>query len=163
MHCMLLGYSFKPSPNSLAFGTSDPVMTIGLSISNAQTRKTSSTRENMADWSRSLSCADLKGLAPFRQGFLFSSSMKKKTKESSARTVSYRLFFTVADPGEWPGGGGNFFWAPGGRPPPPPPPPPPQVPPYFWKIFLGRPPPPTYLRVWITGPSLSQGVDPALL
>ena len=137
MHCMLLGYSFKPSPNSLAFGTSDPVMTIGLSISNAQTRKTSSTRENMADWSRSLSCADLKGLAPFRQGFLFSSSMKKKTKESSARTVSYRLFFKVADPGEWPGGEGNFFWE--------------------------TAPPPTYLRVWITGPSLSQGVDPALL
>ena len=119
MHCMLLGYSFKPSPNSLAFGTSDPVMTIGLSISNARTRKTSSTRENMADWSRSMSCADLKGLAPFRQGLLFSSSMKKKTKESSARTVSYRLYFKVADPGEWPGGGGggkcplfleNFFW-----------------------------------------------------
>ena len=135
MHCMLLGYSFKPSPNSLAFGTSDPVMTIGLSISNAQTRKTSSTRENMADWSRSLNCADLKGLAPFRQGFLFSSSMKKKTKESSARTVSYRLFFKVADPGEWPGGG---------------------------KFFLGDRPP-TYLRVWMTGPSLSQGLDPALL
>ena len=120
MHCMLLGYSFKPSPNSLAFGTSDPVMTIGLSISNARTRKTSSTRENMADWSRSMSCADLKGLAPFRQGLLFSSSMKKKTKESSARTVSYRLYFKVADPGEWPGGGRggsnpplfleNFFW-----------------------------------------------------
>ena len=145
IHCMLLGYSFKPSPNSLAFGTSDPFMTIGLSISNAWTRKTSSTRENMADWSRSLSCADLKGLAPFRQGLLFTSSMKKKTKESSARTVSYRLYFKVADPGEWPGGGGG------------------QVPPYFWKIFLGRPPPPTYLRVWITGPSLSQGVDPALL
>ena len=143
IHCMLLGYSFKPSPNSLAFGTSDSVMTIGLSISNARTRKTSSTRENMADWSRSLICADLKGLAPFRQGLLFSSSMKKRTKESSARTVSYRLYFKVADPGEWPGGG--------------------QVPPYFWKIFLGRPPPPTYLRVWITGPSLSQGVDPALL
>ena len=104
IHCMLLGYSFKPSPNSLAFGTSDPFMTIGLSISNAWTRKTSSTRENMADWSRSLSCADLKGLAPFRQGLLFSSSMKKKTKESSARTVSYRLYFKVADPGEWPGG-----------------------------------------------------------
>ena len=52
MHSMLLGYSFKPSPNSLAFGTSDPVMTIGLSISNARTRKTSSTRENMADWSK---------------------------------------------------------------------------------------------------------------
>ena len=52
MHCMLLGYSFKPSPNSLAFGTSDSVMTIGLSISNARTRKTSSTRENMADWSK---------------------------------------------------------------------------------------------------------------
>ena len=145
IHCMLLGYSFKPSPNSLAFGTSDSVMTIGLSISNARTRKTSSTRENMADWSRSLICADLKGLAPFRQGLLFSSSMKKRTKESSARTVSYRLYFKVADPGEWPGGGGG------------------QVPPYFWKIFLGRPPPPTYLRVWITGPSLSQGVDPALL
>ena len=130
MHCMLLGYSFKPSPNSLAFGTSDPVMTIGLSISNARTRKTSSTRENMADWSRSLICADLKGLAPFRQGLLFSSSMKKKTKESSARTVSYRLYFNMADPGEWPGGG--------------------RVPPYFWtklrpegrKIFFGRPPPP---------------------
>ena len=147
MHCMLLGYSFKPSPNSLAFGTSDPVMTIGLSISNARTRKTSSTRENMADWSRSMSCADLKGLAPFRQGLLFSSSMKKKTKESSARTVSYRLYFKVADPGEWPRGGGG-----GG-----------QIPPYFWKIFFGRPPPPTYLRVWMTGPSLSQGVDPALL
>ena len=145
MHCMLLGYSFKPSPNSLAFGTSDPVMTIGLSISNARTRKTSSTRENMADWSRSMSCADLKGLASFRQGLLFSSSMKKKTKESSARTVSYRLYFKVADPGEWPGGGGG------------------QIPPYFWKIFFGRPPPPTYLRVWMTGPSLSQGVDPALL
>ena len=145
MHCMLLGYSFKPSPNSLAFGTSDPVMTIGLSISNARTRKTSSTRESMADWSRSMSCADLKGLAPFRQGLLFSSSVKKKTKESSARTVSYRLYFKVADPGEWPGGGGG------------------QIPPYFWKIFLGRPPPPTYLRVWMTGPSLSQGVDPALL
>ena len=153
MHCMLLGYSFKPSPNSLAFGTSDPFMTIGLSISNARTRKTSSTRENMADWSRSLSCADLKGLAPFRQGLLFSSSMKKKTKESSARTVSYRLYFKVADPGEWPGGGGG------------------QVPPYFgpnWgpkggKFFGGRPPPPTYLRVWMTGSSLSQGVDPALL
>ena len=101
MHCMLLGYSFKPSPNSLAFGTSDPVMTIGLSISNARTRKTSSTRENMADWSISMSCADLKGLAPFRQGLLFSSSMKKKTKESSARTVSYRLYFKVAE---------NFFW-----------------------------------------------------
>ena len=147
IHCMLLGYSFKPSPNSLAFGTSDSVMTIGLSISNARTRKTSSTRENMADWSRSLICADLKGLAPFRQGLLFSSSMKKRTKESSARTVSYRLYFKVADPGEWPGGGGG--WG--------------QVAPYFWKIFLGRPPPPTYLRVWITGPSLSQGVDPALL
>ena len=135
MHCMLLGYSFKPSPNSLAFGTSDPVMTIGLSISNAQTRKTSSTRENMADWSRSLSCADLKGLASFRQGFLFSSSMKKKTKKSSARTVSYRLFFKVADPGEWPGGE-NCFWETA---------------------------PPTYLRVWMTDPSLSQGLDPALL
>ena len=145
IHCMLLGYSFKPSPNSLAFGTSDSVMTIGLSISNARTRKTSSTRENMADWSRSMSCADLKGLAPFRQGLLFSSSMKKKTKESSARTVSYRLCFKVADPGEWPGRGGG------------------QVPPYFWKIFLGRPRPPSYLRVWMTGPSLSQGLDPALL
>ena len=154
MHYMLLGYSFKPSPNSLAFGTSDPVMTIGLSISNAQTRKTSSTRENMADWSRSLSCADLKGFAPCRQGLLFSPSMKKKTKESSARTVSYRLYFKVADPGEWPGGGGG------------------QVPPLFWtklrpegrKIFWGETaPPPTYLRVWMTGPSLSQGVDPALL
>ena len=107
IHCMLLGYSFKPSPNSLAFGTSDSVTTIGLSISNARTRKTSSTRENMADWSRSLICADLKGLAPFRQGLLFSSSMKKRTKESSARTVSYRLYFKVADPGEWPGGGGG--------------------------------------------------------
>ena len=148
MHSMLLGYSFKPSPNSLAFGTSDPVMTIGLSISNARTRKTSSTRENMADWSRSMSCADLKGLAPFRQGLLFSSSMKKKTKESSARTVSYRLYFKVADPGEWPGGGGGG----GGKNPP-----------YFFKIFFGGPPPPPYLRVWMTGPSLSQGVDPALL
>ena len=107
IYCMLLGYSFKPSPNSLAFGTSDSVMTIGLSISNARTRKTSSTRENMADWSRSLICADLKGLATFRQGLLFSSSMKKRTKESSARTVSYRLYFKVADPGEWRGGGGS--------------------------------------------------------
>ena len=154
MHSMLLGYSFKPSPNSLAFGTSDPVMTIGLSISNARTRKTSSTRENMADWSRSLSCADLKGLAPFRQGLLFSSSMKKKTKESSTRTVSYRLYFKVADPGEWQGGGGEV-----------------KSPLILDQTearreenFLGGDrPPPTYLRVWMTGPSLSQGVDPALL
>ena len=30
--------------------------------------------------------------------------------------------------------------------------------------FLGGDrPPPTYLRVWMTGSSLSQGVDPALL
>ena len=115
IYCMLLGYSFKPSPNSLAFGTSDSVMTIGLSISNARTRKTSSTRENMADWSRSLICADLKGLATFRQGLLFSSSMKKRTKESSARTVSYRLYFKVADPGEWPGWGGGGGW--GSSPP----------------------------------------------
>ena len=154
MHSMLLGYSLKPSPNSLAFGTSDPVMIIGLSISNARTRKTSSTRENMADWSRSLSCADRKGLAPFRQGLLFSSSMKKKTKESSARTVSYRLYFKVADPGEWPGGGGG------------------SSPPLFLDQTEARraenflwetAPPATYLRVWMTGPSLSQGVDPALL
>ena len=154
MHCMLLGYSFKPSPNSLAFGTSDPFMTIGLSISNARTRKTSSTRENMADWSRSLSCADLKGLAPFRQGLLFSSSMKKKTKESSARTVSYRLYFKVADPGEWPGGGEGsspplFLDQTEAR----------RAENFFWETA----PPATYLRVWMTGPSLSQGVDPALL
>ena len=153
MHCMLLGYSFKPSPNSLAFGTSDPFMTIGLSISNARTRKTSSTRENMADWSRSLSCADLKGLAPFRQGLLFSSSMKKKTKESSARTVSYRLYFKVADPGEWPGGGevkSPLILD--------------QTEARRAENFLGGDrPPPTYLRVWMTGSSLSQGVDPALL
>ena len=31
------------------------------------------------------------------------------------------------------------------------------------KIFGGETAPPTYLRVWMTGPSLSQGVDPALL
>ena len=147
MHCMLLGYSFKPSPNSLAFGTSDPVMTIGLSISNARTRKTSSTRENMADWSRSMSCADLKGLAPFRQGLLFSSSMKKKTKKSSARTVSYRLYFNMADPGEWPRGGGGRG----------------SSPPLFLDQTEARRATPTYLRVWMTGPSLSQGVDPALL
>ena len=66
----------------------------------------------------SLSCADLKGLAPFRQGLLFSPSMKKKTKESSARTVSYRLYFKVADPGEWPGGGGGGGGAPAGSNPP---------------------------------------------
>ena len=30
------------------------------------------------------------------------------------------------------------------------------------KSFVWRPPPPPYLRVWMTAPSLSQGLDPAL-
>ena len=65
--------------------------------------------------------------------------------------MSYSLYFTVEDPGEWPR-----------RP----------APPLFLDqtearraeiIFWETAPPPTYLRVWMTGPSLSQGVDPALL
>ena len=124
IYCMLLGYSFKPSPNSLAFGTSDPVMTIGLSISNARTPKTSSTKENMADWSRSLSCADLKGLAPFRRGL---------KEEDKRKLCSHGELQVVLQ------SGGSRGVARGGR-----------VPPYFWtklrpegrKIFLGRPPPP---------------------
>ena len=41
---------------------------------------------------------------------------------------------------------------------------------YFWikmspkgpKTFFGDRPPPLYLRIWMTAPSLSQGLDPAL-
>ena len=45
------------------------------------------------------------------------------------------------------------------------------LPPYFLeqaeaqrteKVLFGDPPPPPYLRVWMTAPSLSQGLDPAL-
>ena len=41
MHCMSLGYSFKPRPHSHVLGTAGSVMTVGLSM-DAHTRKTSS-------------------------------------------------------------------------------------------------------------------------
>ena len=50
MHSMLLGYSFKPRPNSHMLATAGSVMTIGLSIADARTRKqTSLIRENKID------------------------------------------------------------------------------------------------------------------
>ena len=39
MHSMLLGHSFKPRPNSCMLATAGSVMTIGLSIADARTRK----------------------------------------------------------------------------------------------------------------------------
>ena len=46
MRCLLLGYSFDPRPNSYALGTASVVMTIGVTITDARTRKTSLIREN---------------------------------------------------------------------------------------------------------------------
>ena len=46
-HCMLLGYSFEPRPNSRAFGAVDSVMTIP--ETDARTRKTCLTIENTID------------------------------------------------------------------------------------------------------------------
>ena len=153
MHCMLLGYSFKPSPNSLAFGTSDPFMTIGLSISNARTRKTSSTRENMADWSKfELRRPQRLGAIQAGPPFLLLNEEEDKRKLCSHGELQVVLQS---------GGSRGVARGGGGR----------SSPPLFWtkmrpeggKIFGGETAPPTYLRVWMTGPSLSQGVDPALL
>ena len=47
--CLLLGYSFDPRPNSHALGTAAVVLTIGLTITAARTRKTSSIRKNNID------------------------------------------------------------------------------------------------------------------
>ena len=57
----------------------------------------------------------------------------------------------VADPGEGPGGGRGaplYFWI--------------KMSPKGPKTFFGDRPPPLYLRIWMTAPSLSQGLDPAL-
>ena len=85
MCSILLGYSFKPRPNSLALATGSLVMTIGLWINGySQWKKNSLTKKKKIDWSRSLGCGDLKGLMQFRQSFLFSSFIKK-TKLKEAR------------------------------------------------------------------------------
>ena len=144
MHSMLLGYSFKPSPNSLAFGTSDPVMTIGLSISNARTRKTSSTRENMADWSK-FELRRPQRLGAIQAGPPFLPLDEEEDKRKLCSHGELQVVLQSGGSRGVAGGGGG------------------SSPPLFLENFLGRPPPPTYLRVWITGPSLSQGVDPALL
>ena len=55
------------------------------------------------------------------------------------------------DPGGGPGGGGApplYFWI--------------KMSPKGPKTFFGDRPPPPYLRIWMTAPSLSPGLDPAL-
>ena len=49
MRCLLLGYSFDLRPNSHALGTAAVVLTIGLTITAARTRKTSWIRKKQ-DW-----------------------------------------------------------------------------------------------------------------
>ena len=130
MHSMLLGYSFKPSPNSLAFGTSDPVMTIGLSISNARTRKTSSTRENMADWSK-FELRRPQRLGAIQAGPPFLPLNEEEDKRKLCSHGELQVVLQSGGSRGVAGGGGGV----GG-----------QVPPYFWtklrpegwKIFLGE-------------------------
>lgn len=65
--CLLLGYSFYPRPNSNALGTAVVVITSGLTITDASTRKTSLIRENKIDWFRSLGCGGFKNLTRSRK------------------------------------------------------------------------------------------------
>ena len=83
---ILLGYSFKPRPNSLVLATEGLVMTIGFKWILAL-KKTSLTKENKIDWSRSLGCGDLKGLMQFRQSFPFSSFIKKTKLKEACRVL----------------------------------------------------------------------------
>ena len=54
----------------------------------------------------------------------------------------------VADSGEGPGGRPLYFWI--------------KMSPKGPKTYFGDRPPPPYLRIWMTAPSLSPGLDPAL-
>ena len=75
LHCMLLGYSFKPRPNS-------SVVTIGLSINEwmlpqekpVTQEKTRKTRVDIQ------AAANFRGFTRFRQNLIFVSLIKKKTK-----------------------------------------------------------------------------------
>ena len=86
MCCMLLGYSFEPRP-----------WYSGLCYDHRFCEeKTSLTREDKIDWSKSSGCGDFKGLTSmwFRQGLLLFSSLKK-TKEGSSRRVHLRAPSTI--------------------------------------------------------------------
>ena len=68
----VFGYSFEPSPFSLALGTVGSVTTVGLSINRcSHSELTSLTRENKIDQSRSSGFGDCKGSMRFRQSLLF--------------------------------------------------------------------------------------------
>ena len=64
MRGMLLGYNFEPRPNSHALATAGSVTTRDRFINKRMLalEKTSLTRENEIDSSRSLGCGDPKGL-----------------------------------------------------------------------------------------------------
>ena len=62
LHCMLLGYSFKPRPNILALDTADSVVNISLSIDRCLHTKTPFD-EGIRDW-----LGQTFGLYPVRRG-----------------------------------------------------------------------------------------------
>ena len=62
LHCMLLGYSFKPRPNILACDTSDSVVNISLSTDRCLHTKTQFD-EGIQDW-----LVQMFGLYPTRRG-----------------------------------------------------------------------------------------------
>lgn len=83
--------SFEPRPYSRVLGTVMSVLLIiGLSINGCSYSKTSLTKENTIDQSRSLGCGVVSGLARFRRSLLFSSSIR----ETAHPPHPYPMFLT---------------------------------------------------------------------
>ena len=85
----VFGYSFEPSPFSLALGTAGSVTAVGLSINRcSHSEQPSLTRENKTDQSRSSGFGDCKGSTRFRYNLLFFILLlTKKTKRLSDHRV----------------------------------------------------------------------------
>ena len=89
--CLLLGYSFYPRPNSNALGTAVVVITSGLTITDASTRKTSLIRENKIDWFRSLGCGGFKNFTIQEAYFSPTRSRRRQKETLLARCQLYKL------------------------------------------------------------------------
>ena len=84
MRCMLLRYSFGLRPNSRALGTAVWVITIGLSIKDDRSLKTSfSWPENKIDQSRSSCCGDFKDWRGSCRAEFFSAPRSRRSQKGA--------------------------------------------------------------------------------
>ena len=105
MRGMLLGYNFEPRPNTRTPATTGSVMTIGLSIKRCSHLKNPFDQRKQ-DWLvQKFGCGDLKGLTPFRQSLLLSSSLKKAKGRSTRRVRKNPSLSCLS----WPGLPGQFW------------------------------------------------------